>query len=77
MFIATVVVLLKQLQRPFVILRIVVLLMLPFCSVLFIFGFRIHERFVIWVAGMLLVLFSSRRDQPFASTSLLKKPLAS
>lgn len=73
-FIATVIVLLKRLRRPFATLRIIVLLMFPFCGVPFIFGFRPREGFAVWIIGMLLVLFSNRRDQPSTSIPLWKTP---
>jgi hypothetical protein len=76
-FIASVIVLLKHIQRPFVVLRIIVLCMFPFCLIPFFFGFRPREGFAVWIVGMLLVLFSNRRDQPSASISLSKTPLAS
>jgi len=61
-------------RRPFKILRTITLLMIPFCWVVFYDG-RLFPRegHSLWVAGMVLALFSdgpsSSREVPAASTS--------
>jgi hypothetical protein len=47
-------------QRAVAILRIVLLLMIPFCWVVFYhYGFYPREGYFLWLFGMLLALFSS------------------
>jgi len=60
-FILTVLALVKRYRRPFVALRIVLLVMFPFCLVPFVlFGFHPREGCALWGTGMLLVVFSDQ-----------------
>ena len=62
-FIVTSLALVKPFWRLFFALRIVLLGMFPLCLIPFIlFRFRPREGFALWILGMMLVLFSSRRE---------------
>jgi hypothetical protein len=49
-------------RRSFTILRIVILLIIPFCWVPFLMGFHPREGYALWIVGMITVLFSNRRE---------------
>ena len=68
-FIAALVALLKQHWRLFRVLRVFVLLMLPFCWITFEI-LRPREGYVLWTLGMLLVLFSNSWKQPTVPSDL-------
>jgi hypothetical protein len=73
MFVAAIFALVRQYRRTFIVLRIILLLMFPCCMVSFVF-MRLHPRegYVLWIIGMVLVLFSNRREQSAHSSSLFK-----
>jgi hypothetical protein len=61
-FMITVFALVKQYRRLFVALKMILLVMFPFCLVPFVlFRFHPREGCALWVTGMLLVLFSDQR----------------
>jgi hypothetical protein len=64
LFVSSVLALWRQKRRLFSVLRILVLLTLPTCWVVFYFGVHPREGYVVWTIAMLLVLFS-----PSAQTS--------
>jgi hypothetical protein len=56
---------LKRMQRTARVLRFVVPAMIPFCWIVFHF-LKVYPRegHIVWVVGMLLVIFSSRKNIP-------------
>lgn len=60
-------------RRCFVVFRIILLSMFPFCWLPFVFGFHPREGYALWIIGMVLILFSNRREHP-STVSLLSKP---
>ncbi len=58
--IAAILVVIQKDRRPFRILRILLLAILPFCWVVFIYErFYPREGYLLWTIGMILVLFSN------------------
>jgi hypothetical protein len=72
-FLIAVVMLVVHYRRCFAVLRIIVLSMFPFCWIPFLFGIHPRQGYARWIIGMVVTLFSNRREQPSAS-SLLFKP---
>lgn len=68
-FIAALVALLKQHWRLFRVLRVFVLLMLPFCWITFEI-LRPREGYFLWTLGMLLVFFSNSWKQSTVPSDL-------
>jgi hypothetical protein len=73
LFIAAVIVLFRHRRRPFLILRVIVLSMIPFCWISFLL-LRPREGFVLWTLGMLLVLFSGYEALSTASSNSSLNP---
>ena len=73
-FLGAVIALLRQRRHSFVVLRIIVLAMLPFCWISFLL-FHPREGYFLWTMGMLLVLFSGPRTHP--TTASILKPKVS
>ena len=53
-----------QYKRAFAVLRVAIVVMIPFCWVFFAYAFMYpREGHVAWVAGMLIVLFSKKIEE--------------
>jgi hypothetical protein len=75
-FLIGVVMLVMHYRRCFTVLRIILLAMLPLCWVPFLFGIHPRPGYALWIIGMVVTLFSNRREQPSASSVLFKPTVA-